>query len=429
MEGTKERLRRKMLLGLLKLKALSPEQMAEYARRNTLFHRHLYGDKRVSDFNKLPLVTKAMTRYASPYDRLSSELKDKVTWYAETTGSTGSPTPVFYTKQEFNGAYLLSLLSPYNAPLKAMLKANRTCLNGLALEFTIAGASFADMLTKNGGLVMNAGSRSTIGPPVRIADAIVRLKPAIIAGAPLDFLCWMRIIKEDYPNEYDKVVDSLKILFSTAELCSDSRVCQIQKEFGITHINTYACVEGFFTLTCPCGEKHILPAYYVELFDENLKLIGEYGKGRICVTNLLKKSTPFVRYLLDDLVIISPSTCSYGFKKSVIPKGRYELSVKINNELYNVADFEEIIFKYGLFGDYRVLLFDDRIEVELEGYGKIDQLSNLEKEMEKEFGLSAKAKLLPFSTITPYREVRVSKPILKLTDKRASSTQEIPEVL
>jgi len=428
MEGIKERLKRKMLLGLLKLKALSPEQMAEYARRNTPFHRSLYGDKRVSDFKELPLVTKAMTRKASPYDRMSSELKDAVTWYAETTGSTGSPTPVFYTKQEFNGAYLLSLVSPYNAPLKAMLKENRTCLNGLALEFTIAGASFADMLVKNGGLVINAGSRSTIGPPKRIAEAIVRLKPSIITGAPLDFLCWMRIIKEDYPNEYNTVVDNLKILFSTAELCSDSRVARIQEEFGITHINTYACVEGFFTLTCPCGEKHILPAYYVELFDENLKLIGEYGKGRICITNLLKKSTPFVRYLLDDLVVISSSTCPYGFKKSVVPKGRYELSVKVSNELYNVADFEEIIFNYGLFGDYNVLLFDDRIEVELEEYGK-KSLSGLEEEFQKVFGLPTKVKTHLFGKLTPYREVRVSKSILKLTDKRASSTQEIPEVL
>ncbi|MBU2621543.1 MAG: phenylacetate--CoA ligase family protein, partial [Proteobacteria bacterium] len=124
MEGIKERLKRKMLLGLLKLKALSPEQMAEYARRNTPFHRSLYGDKRISDFKQLPLVTKAMTRKASAYDRLSSELKDTVIWYAETTGSTGSPTPVFYTKQEFNGAYLLSLVSPYNASLKNILKEN-----------------------------------------------------------------------------------------------------------------------------------------------------------------------------------------------------------------------------------------------------------------------------------------------------------------
>ncbi|MDI6751944.1 MAG: phenylacetate--CoA ligase family protein [bacterium] len=428
MEGIRERLRRKMLLGLLKLKALSPEDMAEYARRNTLFHRSLYGDKRVSDFKQLPLVTKAMTRDASPYDRLSSELKNKVIWYAETTGSTGSPTPVFYTKQEFNGAYLLSLLSPYNAPLKAMLKENRTCLNGLALEFTIAGASFADMLVKNGGLVINAGSRSTIGPPTRIADAIVRLKPSIIAGAPLDFLCWMRIIKEDYPKEYDNVVDNLKILLSTAELCSDSRVAQIQKEFGIAHINTYACVEGFFTLTCPCKEKHILPAYYVELFDENLNLIGEYGKGRICITNLLKKSTPFVRYLLDDLVVISPSTCPYGFKKSVIPKGRYELSVKINDELYNVDCFEEIIFKYGLFGDYNLYLFDDRIELELEEYGKMC-LEGLEEEFQRSFNLPTKIKIQNFGKLTAYRQVRVSKPILKLTDKRASSTQKIPDVL
>lgn len=427
-----DKIRRRALLWLLKRKSMKPLDIARYAYENTIFYRNLY-KKMPSDFKNLPLVKKEMVKEASPYDLLSKALKNKVMWYGETTGSMGSPTPSFYTQREFAGAYLFSLISPYNRQLKNILGENRTAINGLTLEFTIAGASFADLLVRNGFLVANLGSRSTIGPPERIARAIVRLKPSIICGTTIDFLSWMWIIKEDYPKAYDNVLRNLKLLLSTAELCSDSRVLKIQEYFGISHINTYATVEGFFTLTCPCGKKHILPAYYTELFDENLNYIGERGKGRLVLTNLAKRGTPFVRYLLDDLVSIEDtSDCPYGFSKSIIPHGRYELSIRAKNGICNVGDIEEIIFKYGLFGDYSFNIFDDRIEVEIEEYEKGDTIhivSHLKEEIFNLFGIPCNIKVSPFGSLTPYREIRKTKPILKVMDKRKASTQEIPEVL
>ncbi len=428
-EKLSDRIRRGFLLCLLRHKAMKPLEMAEYARQNTRFYRRLYGENKAGDFKKLPIVKKLMVNNISPYDMLSQSLRDRVIIYGETTGSTGSPTPSFYTEKEFAGAYLLSLISPYNRKLRETLKENRSCINGLVLEFTIAGASFGNLMVRNGGLVANLGARSTIGLPPRIARAIVRLKPSIIAATPLDFLSLMRIVKDDYPDKYDEVVENLKILLSTAEPCSDSRVSNIQEYFGITHINTYATVEGFFTLTCPCGKKHILPAYYVEVFDENLNLIGETGKGRICITNLVKRSTPFVRYLLDDLVTITETDpCAYGFSKNIIPHGRYELSVRVKENIYNVVDFEEVIFKYGLFGDYLITVSDSSVEVEIEEYGEYD-ITGLPEEISMMFGSPCKIKIHPFGTLTPYRELRKVKSILKITDKRSISSQEVPEFL
>ncbi|MEW6102445.1 MAG: phenylacetate--CoA ligase family protein [bacterium] len=427
-ERSFDKIKREALLGFLKRKAMKPLEMARYAYKNTLFYKNLYKEM-PSDFKSLPLVRKEMVKEASPYDLLSKVLKNKVMWYGETTGSMGSPTPSFYTEKEFAGAYLLSLISPYNKVLKDILKENRTAINGLTLEFTIAGASFADLLVKNGALVANVGARSTIGPPERIARAIVRLKPSIIAGTPIDFLSWMWIVKEDYPHEYEDVLKKLKLLLSTAELCSNSRVSRIQEHFGIIHINTYATVEGFFTLTCPCSKKHILPAYYVELFDENLKYIGETGKGRLVITNLVKRSTPFVRYLLDDLVTIRETKpCSFGFSKNIIPHGRYELSLKAKDEIYNIGDIEEMLFNYGLFGDYSLNIFDDHIDVEIEEYGnyKIDGIGN---ELFAIFSIPCLIKMVPFGSLTPYREIRKTKPILKVMDKRSTASQIIPEIL
>jgi len=421
----------RIIRGLIKLIALKPSQMARYAKEHTRFYRDFYKDKDPNDFDSLPILKKKIVRDISPYDLLSDEFKDSVRFYGETTGSTGSPTPSFYTERDFHNATRAGFtVTPYYSRFKEVLKENRACVNGLAFGFTIAGMSFGDLLANIGGVVANVGSRSTLATPERIARAIVRLKPSIVTGTPIDFLCWMRILKEDYPDQYDSVVDNLKIFLSTAELCSDSRSKQIEREFSLLHVNMYACVEGFFTVPCPCGEKHLVDAYYTELMDEDLNKIGEMGTGRLCFTNLVKKSTPFVRYLLDDWVTIYPSNCPFGFKKSIIPHGRYEFNVVVNDQVLNVNHFEEEIFKHGLWGDYFVEIYDDNMVVEAEAYSiGAGAEESLKKGMEERFGMKTSVRTVDFGKITKYRKVREVKPILKLRDKRAVSTQVIPEVI
>ncbi len=425
-------LRGRLLLKLLRWKARTPVQMARYALEHTRFYPKFYAGKDPADFASLPVLSKSIVRDVSPYDFLSDACAKTVVWYGETTGSSGSPTPAFLTRKEFHGATLLSLLSPQYPAMRAALDENRFCLNGLAFGFTIAGMSFGDVLANLGACVANVGSRSTLATPERIARALVRLKPSIVAATPMDFLCWMRIVKEDFPAEYPAVVDRLRILASTAELCADSRRAGIEREFGIRHVDTYACVEGFFTLACTCGEKHVLDdAYYVELFDDDLRPLGKRGRGRLAFTNCLKKSTPLVRYLLDDDATLSDSACPFGFKTSVVPHGRHELAVRLGGTKWNVREVEDAIFRAGLFGDYGVDVHDDRLEVELEAYGPGTEGAGeaVAGNLQAAIGLPARVRVLPFGDLVRYREPRRSKSILRLRDRRTSSAQRVPEVV
>ncbi len=420
----------KLLKALLSLKKTSPLKMAKYAKENTKIYSLLYKNNNITDFNSLPLLRKTHISIASPYDFLSKKEAKNVAVYGETTGSTGNPTPSFYTEQEFLGSLIMSRISPiYKKLLKGILNKNRVAINGITHGFTIAGHSFGNLLQKNGFLTAHLGTRSSIAMPSRIARAIVRLKPSVIAASPIDFLSWMKIIEKDYSDKYDEVVSTLKSVISTAELCSTSRSRQISHIFDLYHINTYACVEGFFSLPCLCGEKHVLPMYHVEIFDDNVNLIGNEGKGRFAFTNLVRKSTPFVRYLLDDYVNVYKSDCPYGFKKSIQPYGRYELSVVINKKRYGTDHFEEIIFKNGLFGDYRVKIHEDKIELLLEHYKGRINAEKLKADFEKEFKMKTDVVLLTFGELTHYREIRKSKPILKIEDLRKCSTQKLPTFL
>jgi phenylacetate-CoA ligase len=305
-------------------------------------------------------------------------------------------------------------------------------VNGLTFGYTIAGFSFTQILLQCHAMVAQLGSRSTIATPERNARTIAKLKPSIIAATPLDLMVWLEIIRTDLPDEYPEVLRNLKILFSTAEPCANTRKQQLEKHFGIVHINTYATVDGFITIPCPCGEKHIIDGLYeIELYDQNLKSLGSYGTGRLCFTNLLRKTSPLVKYLIDDYVTITPSTCPHGFKNSVAPKGRYELTVDLNNRTWGSLDFEELIYKHGLPIDYRIYIHDEQIEVELEeypscpGYG----INSLKTELTTLTGLTVEVKLLKLGDLTSIRKVRENKSIIKILDLRKTSRQVLPQIL
>ncbi|HQG27650.1 MAG TPA: 4Fe-4S binding protein [Candidatus Ozemobacteraceae bacterium] len=426
--GFWNRLRRDLFLVVMRLAAKTPLGMARYAFEQTAFYRRLYG-RPPAEFESLPLTIKKELGSADPYDVLADAMRDQVVLYGETTGSTGYPTPSFFTTREFHGGRALARITPYIGLMDGILAENRAVVNGLTFGFTVAGMTFGDLLGSLGGLVANVGTRSTIATPERMARALRRLRPSVLTGTPIDILSWMRIVKEDTPDQYPRLLEHLKLTLSTAELCAASRSRAISKEFGFKHIDVYACVEGFFSLPCPCGEKHVLPIYHPEIFDERLTCIGTRGEGRFAYTNLLKKSSPLVRYLLDDFVTVADSACPYGFTVSIEPHGRWELTVVLNGRRMGVRHFEEAIFSHGLFGDYRVVIEDDRIRVTAEEYGAHDSRETMARNLADAFGQRTEVDLVPFGTITKYREIRQSKPILKIEDKRSSSTQVIPEYL
>jgi phenylacetate-CoA ligase len=155
------------------------------------------------------------------------------------------------TKSDFEGLITLSPLSPFASEMKEVAKENRAAINGLTFGFTMAGLSFGAILQKAGFLVAQVGTRSTIATTERMARTIVKLKPSAMSATPLDFMAWLKIIKTDYPKDCKKIVDNLKLLLSTAEPCANSRQRQLEEYFDITHINTYASVDGLVSLHVP----------------------------------------------------------------------------------------------------------------------------------------------------------------------------------
>ncbi|HNW34788.1 MAG TPA: 4Fe-4S binding protein, partial [Candidatus Ozemobacteraceae bacterium] len=157
--GLWNRLRRDFYLIAMAVTAKSPLGMARYAFEQTAFYRRLYG-RQPQEFESLPLTMKKQLGSVDPYDVLADAMRDKVTLYGETTGSSGYPTPSFFTENEFHGGRVLARITPYIGELDRVLSENRAVVNGLTFGFTVAGMTFGDFLKSLGGVVANIGTRS-----------------------------------------------------------------------------------------------------------------------------------------------------------------------------------------------------------------------------------------------------------------------------
>ena len=173
----------------------------------------------------------------------------------------------------------------------------------------------------------------------------------------------------------------------------------------------------------------MLPIYHAEVLSEDLSTSGEWGTGRFAFTNLVRRSTPFVRYLLDDWVTIAPSRCPYAFDKSVVPHGRYELSVVMGGERCGVRHFEEALFARHLFGEYTVEVHEGRLAITAEDYleDRPVPVAATIDEMERRFSVPVDLDVVPYGALRNYREIRMSKPLMRVRDMRVSSTQKVPE--
>ena len=426
-------LRKKLVELLIKFKHFKPLDMARYAKEHTDFYGAFYNNVNMDCFEELPVLTKYHLVGVDPYKLLNRKFEKEVFLYGETSGSSGSPTPVFMTKKDFNGLTMLNAISPYAPLIHAVLKENRTAVNGLTFGFTIAGLSFGNLLQNCGAAVAQLGSRSTIAMPERTAATIAKLGPGIISATPLDFMAWMAIIQKDHPEKYGKVFNKIKILMSSAEPCATSRMKRIEEHFGIRHINVYASVDGFVAIPCPCGEMHLIEnLHHIELYDNNMNHLGRSGLGRLCFTSLVRKTTPMVKFLLDDLVTIKESQCPYGYKRSIKPHGRYELSMEIGDRTWGNLDFEETIYNYGLFMDYKVEVHSDFVSIDLEEYPDVSKkydLGGLKNEISEHTGMKCFITMHSFGTLTSYRNVRQSKSVIKVLDCREESRQVKPQIL
>lgn len=416
--------RKALLHCLLKAKTINAIKSYHLAKKNIPYYTNLYKGSKLKKWEDIPIIDK----HVLPDDPLFFLDKSKTPKYFNTTsGSSGISTPVFIDGKEGKSLASFLFLTPYITDLLNAQRNHPYAINALTYGCTKTGFSVDELLSSLGFCIARIGSaRCSISPPKRIAETMVKLKPSLFACTPKDFLVVMTIIQTDYPNEYGRVVNNLKVLFSTAEPCAVSREKQIEREFGITHINLYASVDGLITIPCKCGEKHLHDTILKTEIATNDGDIAEYGTGHLIFTTLLKTPlTKMIRFNIGDLVSIHKSTCPYGYTKTIVPHGRSELAMEINEKIWGPIDFEEIIFNHGLFLGYNVKVYDKKINIIIEKYhiGSVVNTNGMKQEFEELTGIPTFIEVVPPGDLTNIRAIRIQKDILSVENIKSDAKE------
>jgi phenylacetate-CoA ligase len=357
------------------------------------------GDIRtLADISKLPFTTKKDLRDTYPFG-LFAVPKDKVVRIHASSGTTGKPTVVGYTKKDIE-----------------------TWASLVARSIKAAGARPGDMAHISygyglftGGLGAHYGAEHlglTVvpfggGQTERQVQLITDFKPDIIMVTP----SYMLALADEFERQgLDPKAASLRIGIFGAEPWTNEMREQIEKRVALQAVDIYGLSEVMGPgVASECLETKDGPTiwedhFYPEIIDpETGAVLPDGDFGELVFTSLTKEALPIIRYRTRDLTRLLPGSARTMRRMQKIT-GRSDDMMIIRGVNVFPSQIEELILKQpGLTPHYVCELGKvgalDTLTVQVEGVVSGDAALRLEHDIKAYIGVSAKVEVLPNGSI------------------------------
>lgn len=395
--------------------------LVDYCDRNVEFYHNrlqragVTADKikSLSDVRHIPVTTKEDIRDTYPFGLFAQPLKKIVRIHAS-SGTTGKPTVVGYTKKD------LDTWSDVVA---------RLCVAAGATDEDIVQISFGYGLF-TGALGLHYGLEK-IGATVVPCSSGNTEKQVMLMK---DFGTTALVSTPSYALHMSEVAhehgitnDQLKLrlgLFGS-EGCTPELRDQIEKSFHIFATDNYGMselmgpgVSGECEYRCGLhfAEDHFLPEL---LNPDTLEPVGEGETGELVITTLTKEGFPMLRYRTKDLTSITYEPCKCGRTHARMEKvkGRSDDMLKIRGVNVFPTQIESVLMSQPHIGGHYELIirregYRDTLEVRvelingelLEHYGELEALRNsIHAQLKTVLGIESKVTLCEPKTIERYQ--------------------------
>lgn len=316
------------------------------------------------EFLKIPFTYKYELRNSTVEQRSTTPAKD-IYGVFSSSGTTGEKTFYIYNKndkqvhEEFVRTFFTELgiteedLGGVFAPVDTGVMAHT-----MMWQFTTMGAGYINC---------------PIPSPENIVDTITKVPVTVVATRPS---IASGVAYNPYITEIARNSKVKKLLMGGGFLSSERRKL-LEKSWNAECYNMFGMSEMFGPMAGECRKKngqHYLSDYLmIEIVNPTTGKpvnIGEIGMA--VYTTLWDKGFPLLRYWTDDLMTLDFSKCECG---SVNPrlffKGRLNDCFIINGEYVFPENVENILFKYGHYGEYQVELTNKRYIVKVESGEKV----------------------------------------------------------
>jgi phenylacetate-CoA ligase len=266
----------------------------------------------IEDIAALPFTTRGELLEVAPYGSVCDGGPAPAAYY-ESTGTSGTFLPGFPDLSAEKAKSFGEFLDQWMGLRKDRV---RRAMVALAFEMNPTGIRFQMALPYAGVTVIPCGVRSTICPPEKALDLLLRLEPEALFSRPFEILRYGDALRErGVPPEDTKIVK----LFYLGEAMSDGKWARMQALWdGAEVYGHYGLTEVDSGLqTCALGRYHEPPSPFLYTEIVNPQTLQPRGPdddrwGEVVFTTLRRSHAPVIRYRTGDIARRLRGKCGCG---------------------------------------------------------------------------------------------------------------------
>lgn len=361
--------------------------------------------KTLDDLKRIPFTTKQDLRDNYPYGMFAVPMENVIRIHAS-SGTTGSPTVVGYTRRDIN--------------TWAELMARSLAAGGATSHDILHNAYGYGLFT--GGLGVHYGAERLGASVIPVSGGntkrqviIMRdFKPTILTGTP-SYILHLAEVAEEMGVSFKDL--SFKAGIFGAEPWSETMRTEIESKLGLKAIDIYGLSEIMgpgVSIECIQAQNglHIFEDHFIpEIINPETGEVLPYGEtGELVFTSITKEAFPIIRYRTRDITSLNPEPCICGRTHVRMKKvsGRTDDMLIIRGVNVFPSQIEDVLMKNENILPHYQLVVDrsgnlDTLTVRVEVSDRIfsDAIKNLQimegkisKDIKEYLGVSAKVRLV-----------------------------------
>jgi phenylacetate-CoA ligase len=290
------------------------KQIVDFHLENNPAYRELLGLTGFTSWEELPVMTKK--DFQKPLEqRLSKGYTLHDVYINKTSGSSGDP--FVFAKDKYchavTWANIINRFGWFSIDFHTSLQAR---FYGIPLGFIgYHKERIKDFLSHRYRFPIFDLSDKELE---KITQKFSQKKFDYINGYTSSIVLFAKFLKQRNTILID-ICPSLKCCVVTSEMLFEDDKQLLEDWFGVPVINEYGASElDLIAFQNPSGEWQLnSESLYIEILDENNKVLPHGKEGRIVITSLFNKAHPFIRYDIGDIGIIDEKSTS---KKPILKK-------------------------------------------------------------------------------------------------------------
>ena len=289
-------------------------EIVDYHLKHNKSYQAFVGKSHFDNWNDLPVMTKK--EFQKPLaERLSEGFTPSNVYVNKTSGSSGDP--FIFAKDKFCHALTWSNIiyrfSWFNINFNSSLQAR---FYGIPLDFIgNKKERIKDLLSNRYRFTIFDLSDTVLE---KVLIKFQNKKFDYINGYTSSIVLFAKFLQKKN-IVLTSVCPTLKCCIVTSEMLFDDDKILLEKQFGVSVVNEYGASElDLIAFQNPEGEWQVnSETLFVEILDEENKVLPNGKEGRIVITSLYNKAHPFIRYDIGDVGILDEKST---LKKPILKK-------------------------------------------------------------------------------------------------------------